>query len=410
MKKISGYWRDMSRAFMHEFALVLHDPGLILFFLFLPLVYPVLYSLIYNPEIVKEVPIVVVDHDRTPKSREMTRMLDACDELWVKGYASDLDEAKRAMDGKNVFAILEIPSGFQRKIGRTETAPAVLYCDMTLLLRYRGLLVAATDVMQEMGAEILTEKVNLVAPLAETVVGDGDLMPIHNINMGNIRGGFDTFLMPGVIVLILHQCLVLAAGMAGGARLESRRLRGYNPYVVSRSTLAAMIGQALCYMGIMVVPTIFMIHYVPLIFGFPLCGNIFEELAFLLPMVIACCGVGFVFQALVMERESVFVSWVITSVVLLLLSGLIWPRYDMYGFWKVLSAICPSTWGVEGFIKMETNGSSLSQVVTEYRNLWILAAAWWALAWIVQKRVVRPAVWHVRHVEMEKLMAEGNAD
>ena len=32
---------------------------------------------------------------------------------------------------------------------------------------------------------------------------------------------------------------------------------------------------------------------------------------------------------------------VITSVVFLFLSGMIWPRYDMAPVWKALSDICP---------------------------------------------------------------------
>lgn len=46
--------------------MVTHDIGIILFLLFLPLAYPIIYSLIYNPELVKDVPLVVVDNDRTP--------------------------------------------------------------------------------------------------------------------------------------------------------------------------------------------------------------------------------------------------------------------------------------------------------------------------------------------------------
>ena len=52
----------------------------------------------------------------------------------------------------------------------------------------------------------------------------------------------------------------------------------------------------------------------------------------------------------------------------------------------------PATWGVEGFIKMSSNGSSLAQVSHEYLMLWILAAAWWAAGWVVQLTAVRPAM------------------
>ncbi len=166
----------------------------------------------------------------------------------------------------------------------------------------------------------------------------------------------------------------------------------YNADNYELSVSGTMCGQMLAYITILILPTVFMVHYVPLIFKFPMAGNLFYEMAFLLPMAIACFGIGFAFQGLVTERESVFVCWVITSVVFLFLSGLIWPRYDMAPVWKALSDICPSTWGVEGFIKMNTNGSTLAQVSHEYLMLWILAAAWWVVGWIVQRTVVRPAM------------------
>lgn len=392
MKKIRNFFRGIFDVYCREFKLVLHDPGIILFITFLPLAYPIIYSLIYNPELVKEVSMVVVDNDRTPLSRELVRNLDACDEVWIRGYAANLPEARRAMDSHDCYAILEIPKGFERKVGRTETANAVMYADMSLLLRYRGFLVATTDVMQEMGSELMTRDINLTVPLAETIA-TGDLLPIHNVSMGNIRNGFDSFIMPGVLILILHQCIVLAIGMAGGARREKSSLIGYNPHNNSRYIFGTMVGKMLCYFTLLIVPTMFMIHYVPLMFSFPMDGSLIEEMALLLPMALACFGIGFVFQAFVTERESVFVSWVVTSLILLLLSGLIWPRYDMPAVWKALSDILPSTWAVEGFVKMNSNGATLSQVSHEYTVLWILAAAWLALGYCAQRWSVLPAIY-----------------
>lgn len=391
MRRIKDFMAGIFEVYCREFKLISHDMGLILFLTFLPLAYPVIYSLIYNPELVKEVPMVVVDNDRTPLSRELVRNLNACDEVWVRGYAANLGEARHAMDSHKCYAILEIPEGFERKMGRTETADAAMYCDMSLLLRYRGFLVAATDVMQEMGSELLTKDLNRIAPLAETIA-TGDLLPIDNISMGNIRNGFDSFIMPGVLILILHQCIVLAIGMSGGARRELRLPYGYNPRGGSRFTAGWMLGQSLCLFTILFIPTIYMIHYVPLMFSFPMAGNLLEELAFLLPMALACFGMGFVFQAFVTEREAVFLNWVVTSILFLLLSGLIWPRYDMYGVWKALSDICPSTWGVEGFVKMNSNGATLGQVSHEYIMLWILAAGWLLAGYCAQRWVVAPSI------------------
>lgn len=383
--------KDMFMVYCREFKLVMHDAGIVLFFTFLPLAYPVIYSLIYNPELVKDVAMVVVDHDRTPLSRELARKIDACDQARVIGYAADLSEARHAMNSHKCYAILEIPEGFARKVGRSEKGNAVMYCDMSLLLRYRGFLVAATNVMEDFGSELMTEKIDLVAPLAETVA-EGDLLPIHNVSLGNIRNGFDSFIMPGVLILILHQCIILAVGMAGGAKRENPQLTGYSSDNTAPSVFLTMLAQMLCYITILILPIIFMLHYIPLIFHFPMKGDLLQIMAFILPMVIACFGIGYCFQSLVTERESVFVLWVATSLVFLLLSGLIWPLYDMWPVWRWLASICPSTWGVEGYIKMNSNGATIAQLSGPYLRLWILAGVWWLLGWCSRKWVVRPAL------------------
>ena len=83
-----------------------------------------------------------------------------------------------------------------------------------------------------------------------------------------------------------------------------------------------MLGQMLCYITILILPIIYLVHYIPLMFAFPMAGNFAEIIMFLTPMVIAALGMGFMFQGIVWERESVFVLWVVTSVVFLFLSGL----------------------------------------------------------------------------------------
>ncbi len=377
------------KSYIKELKLATHDIGIILFLAFLPLAYPIIYSLIYNPEQVRDVRMVVVDHDRTPLSRELVRNLDATQEIRIIGYAADLNEGKHAMNSHKCYGILEIPEGFEKKVGRGESSPAVIYAEMSLLLRYRGFLVASTNVAQAMGSEILTEKINEMAPIADTLV-TGDPLGVENIAMGNLESGFDSFIMPGVLVLILQQCLMLAIGMTGGAKREKPWLYADIDKATAGGTLKSLAGSALAYLTIILVPCVYMLHYVPMMFRFPMAGNPWEIQMFILPMVIASIALGMIFQAACRERESVFVLWVVTSVAFLFLSGLTWPRYAMAPFWKCLSDLVPATFGVEGFIRMNTNGASLAQVSGDYIALWIQAAAYSVIAFFVQRYYVMP--------------------
>ena len=63
-------------------------------------------------------------------------------------------------------------------------------------------------------------------------------------------------------------------------------------------------------------------------------------------------------RSFVRERESSLLVIVFTSVVCLFLSGPIWPRYAFSPFWKMISDLVPATWGMEGFIRINSNGST----------------------------------------------------
>lgn len=389
MKK---FLRQYYNALLREFRLIFSDMGVLIFLFLLPLAYPIVYSLIYNPELVRDVQLVVVDNDRTPLSRELVRRMDATEGTWVIGYAADLPEARKAVNSHKAYGILEIPEGFAKKIGENQQGEAVLYCEMSLMLRYKSLLVSATNVMQDLGGTITTERVDEIAPLAETLA-TGDLMPVENIQMGNIEGGFDSFIMPGILILILQQALLLAVGMCGGAAREHPLKASFNPLGTERpSVLATMLGQGTTFIILMIVPVIYVMHYVPLMFKFPMAGSILKEFIFILPMLLSTIGLGFILQGIIRERESIFVIWVVTSVIFLFLSGLTWPRYAFPDIWRFISDCVPATWGVEGFIRMNTNGSSLAQVHTAYTNLWIQAGAYLILGYLVQRFVQRPAV------------------
>lgn len=382
--------RQFYRAILKEFTLIRGDVGILIFFFLLPLAYPIVYSLIYNPELVRKVSLVVVDNDRTPLSRELVRRLDATQGTDVIGYAANLQEARKAVNSHKAYGILEIPEGFAENAGREEQAKAVMYCEMSLMLRYKALLISSTDVMQDMGNLITEQRVDEVAPLAETV-SSGEIMPIENVYLGNIEGGFDSFVMPGILVLILQQALLLAVGMCGGATREHPE-KVISPSGSRPSTLTTMLARTVVYFIIMIVPTIYILHYVPLMFRFPMAGNILQIFLFIIPMIFSTIGLGFILQGAIRERESIFVIWVVTSLIFLFLSGLTWPSYAIKGIWRFLSDCVPATWGVEGFIKMNANGSSLAQVSHAYGMLWILSGVYYVLGYLVQRFVQRPAV------------------
>lgn len=372
-RRIKIFTDRIAGEFRLEMKAVVGDLGVMIFVVLLPLAYPLVYSLIYNPEVVRDVKVVVIDDDRSNLSRELVRNIDASPEVEIIGYASNMDEGKNAMNMHQCYGLLYIPEGFEFSQQRGEQSHAILYSDMSLLLRYRAMLVAATNVAQQMSVEITSMR--LAADGSETILfGDmQDVFEIKSVAMGDTTEGFDSFVMPGVLILIFQQCIVLTIGMRGGAKNEASLNKKHGNTGGVKYLTERLIGQVACYVTLFIPMMFYLTYYVPLIFSFPMVGDEFEIILFLVPMMLASIFMGLILQRFVSEREAVFMIWVVTSIVFLFLSGLTWPRYAMSDLWLALGSFVPATWGIDGFVLMSSCGADLNQVGKSYMILWLLS-------------------------------------
>lgn len=388
LRNIQQWFDTLFRVWRREFYLVFTDIGVMIFFLGLPTLYPVVYTLIYNPEIVDEIAVAVVDNSRSAASRELVRMTDASQSMRVAGYAADLNEARRWMNEHKIYGVMVIPADYGQQLGRGQQAVVPFYADVSLLLRYRAILSTLTDMQIALGAQIRAQKLDDAGLLGEAIMGGGDSTPLNgeSIILGDPTSGFASFVIPGILVLILQQSLILGITMlAAGGRERRMRNGGLDPLAIDAPVGIKMMGKALCYIVIYVPLTLYALHIVPLMFDLPHIGHLWEYLVFIFPLLLASVFMGMALSAFVTERESSMAVVVFTSVVFLFLSGLLWPRFAMSGFWRAIGDCVPATWGVEGFIRLNSNGSTLAEQNHCYTMLWILAIVYFVIAWVINR-------------------------
>ncbi len=386
---ISSWLLQVGLAFRATWQAVLSDIGALIFFIGLPLLYPIVYTLIYNPEVVTRIPVAVIDDSRTQASRDLVRMTEAAPAVEIYDYAPNMADAKRMMAEHKIYAIMHIPADYAKKIGTGEQTTVTLVCDMSLLLRYRALLSAMTSLQLELAQQITAAK---VAMLGMDSSGSISGLPINNEShfLGDTQSGFASFIIPGIVVLILQQSMVLGIVLLGSTSTERRRRnRGIDPRNPSRSASATTLGQALCYIVFYLPTTIYILHYVPEIFHLPHYGSALDYLLFIFPMLVASAFFGQALVGLAREREDTFMIVVFTSVVMLFLSGLTWPRYAMPAVWKFIGDLVPATLGVEGFIRINSNAATLAENAGNFIGLWILTALYFIIAWLVQRHITR---------------------
>ncbi len=367
-----------------ELLLVFRDQGVVIFFLLLNAAYPVLYALIYNPEVVRNERVVVVDDTRSQLSREIVRRLDATQEIAIAGYAANMQEAQDAMHRKECYGILYIPREFGQSVGRGDQGHLSLYCDMSVMMRYKAMFTALSNVTQTMGNERMAMRVEPVVSMSGAIV-ENRQVPVGNPAMG-IASTVLLFILP----LVLQQSMILGIAMLHGGSIERRRRNGgRDPMAIEASPGATIVGKMMCHQIVYVIPVIYVLHYIPLMFGFPQNGNFLHIICLAVPFVIAVSFMGQTLSAVVNERESVFLLFVFSSVVFVFLTGVSWPRYLMSRLWWLVGDCVPSTWMVNGYVLMQTNGSTLYQVQHPYWMMWLQLPVMFTLAYIVERFINR---------------------
>ena len=362
-----------------ELKQVFKDEGVLIFFIIVPLIYPLLYSWIYNNETVHEVPVVVVDESHTGLSRQFIRLCDASPDVRVAYYAQDLEEAKSLISRQLVKGAYLIPSDFETRVNRMEQATISVYCDMSLMLTYKAIYQTALLVSMEMGTDIKTRLGQHYTAREEVIAARP--LDYADVPLFNPSGGYGSFILPGVLMLILQQTLVMGIGMSAGTARENNI---YNQLIpISRpyqGVFRIIFGKSLCYFMIYALMGAWLVVVVPWLFNFPQLASGWSLLVLMLPYILACIFFGMVMSCLVRYRENVMLLMVFVSVPLLFLTGVSWPQSNIPGFWQGVSWLFPSTYGVRAYVRLNSMGATLSDVSTELRMLWIHVAIYFAIA------------------------------
>lgn len=386
---------DAAYVWRQEIRQVFHDEGVLIFCIIVPLIYPLLYSWIYNNETVHDVPVVVVDQSHTPLSRQFIRMCDASADVRVVCYAEDLDDAQTLVSRQIVKGVYLIPSDFATRINRMEQATVSVYCDMALMLTYKAIYQTAMFVSQQMNADIQKKVSGLYTAREEAIVARP--LDFEEVVMFNPQGGYGSSVLPAVLILILQQTLVLGIGLAAGTARESNRYGDLVPIHPSYDGVGRIIfGKSLCYLMVYAVMGAYLTLVVPRIFHFLQLATVSSLMAMMVPYLLACVFFGMTVSCLVRYRENVMLLVVFVSLPLLFLTGVSWPQSAIPGYWQGVSWLFPSTFGVRAYVRLNSMGATISDVAPEIHYLWIQAAAYLGAACLVYGHQLRVSRRHAQ--------------
>lgn len=385
-KVVQGIY-DLFYVWKQELRNLFRDQGVLIFFVLVPLTYPLIYSFIYTNETVREVPAVVVDNSRSSLSREYLRKVDASPETSIVAYCADMEEAKLMLKDRKAYGIIYIPAHFSDDIVQGKQTQVSIFCDMSGLLYYKALLTANTNVSLAMNAAIKMERAGNTTARQDEITA----YPIEyeDVAIFNPTNGFAAFLIPAVLILIIQQTLLLGIGLSAGTAREHNQFKDLVP--INRhynGTLRIVMGKGLSYFMVYSLVAVYILCVVPRLFSLNQIAIPGVLTLFTLPYLTACIFFAMTASIAIRNRETCMLLFVFTSVPLLFLSGISWPGSATPSFWRYFSYLFPSTFGINGYVRINSMGATLNEVAFEYRALWMQTGIYFLTTCFVYRRQI----------------------
>jgi ABC-2 type transport system permease protein len=362
--------RGLGGAFVAEWRRVLEMRGAFIMLIVAPVVYGIYYPQPYLNQILRKIPMAVVDSDHSELSRRIVQMLDASGAVTVALRAETLADARAALDRGEAFAVVGIPPGTERDVLKGVVVHVPIYADATYLFIFRttasGIAVAINTLSSELAAGGARSDGSLVkAALAAASPVDILLQPIFNP-----VGGYASYIVPAAFVLILQQLLLIGASLLTVVALA----QGVG------GAFATVFGRGVAHLTIYLPALALYFIVLPRFYGFSTLGQPLQLFALASLFILATSFMGQAAGAWFKNPETPTLIFLGTSLPQMFLTGFSWPREAIPEPVPTVGYILPSDFAIDGLVRIDQLGASLWEVARDWRGLGILTVVYFTLA------------------------------
>ncbi|WP_303330222.1 ABC transporter permease, partial [uncultured Alistipes sp.] len=247
-RQLKSYGQQLRAVMANEYRTIFSDGGVMLILIFALFIYATAYSLAYAPQVLRNVPIGVIDLSQTSTSRALTETFNAGPNTYVAYQPADMVEAKKLFFDREIYGIVYIPSDYEEKLLGGQQAVVAIYCDASYFLMYRQVFQEVVTTIGNTGA--MVEFQRLIAKGANIPQAQATTQPViyQARNIFNPYLGYGTFVMPAIIMVIIQQTMLIGIGMIGGTWREHGLYHKLCPAGRRHmSTLPIVLGRGLVY-------------------------------------------------------------------------------------------------------------------------------------------------------------------
>ena len=379
--KTSSWFTNIATIIVREFRTIGTSYAILLVLMGGIFVYGLLYNYMYEPNLIRNAPIAIVDQSRSTLSREYTRLIDAAPQVKVFCNGSDFPAAKELMKKNEVIGIIYIPEDFETRVNRGDESIFIMYGTTDAFLYYLAMQESSTGAMLELNERYRPDMIVFLPQQDTWQITQSKAINISGTALYNHTEGYGSYLIPAVLMVIIFQTLLMVIGMISGDEKDTGSILQFPGKGTSLSRMSGIIiGKTFVYCFLYAIFSLFLLGLMPVVFNLPDIGNKYEIVMLMIPYLLATCFFGLAASAFYTDSETPLLMIAFFSVGLIFLSGVSYPLELMPWYWKASHFIFPAAPGTLAFVKINSMGASIADIRQEYITLWVQCIVYFTLA------------------------------
>jgi ABC-2 type transport system permease protein len=369
---VTRFYRRTKAVAHKEVLHILRDARAIYMALGLPVVMLMLFGYGISQD-VDHISMAVVDQDRTPASRRLTQALVAGGDFKRGEELASPDDAEAALRVGKVRAVLVVPRGFDRDLGRGVPTAAQLIVDGS----------DGTTAAIAIGDAAGIVQATSTARAVKASLGVGPRVRVR-FNP-TLRSSYN--MVSGVIVLILAMVASLLTALTIAREWERGSMEQLFATPVGRAEI--IIGKLIPYAGLGLVQTLLVMTLGSYMFDVPIRGSLVTLFGCSTLFVLAMLGTGLL-TSVIAKSQLVAVQFalMVSYMPVAMLSGFMFPIQNMPGWLQWISMAVPGRYYLTTLRGVLLKGNGLDVLARDVMALAIFAGAMLALAvWRFRRRL-----------------------
>jgi ABC-2 type transport system permease protein len=336
-------WASATASFQREVEHLRRDRADLLLITLLPAVMLGLMAWLFAASVMRDIPIAIVDLDRSAESRQLARMLDASPGVSVASQPSSLAEAQSQLRRLDVFAIVLVPRDATRQALRGEQGTVFAYYNATYLTTGQSAVRDIVEAVSAWNARLLGERIG-------KQVGPATLrappIAVQSDILHNTARSYELFLLPLLFPAILSLGLALAVAASLGREVRDGRLRDW----LGDTPWSAIAGKVVPYVLLFTIYGALGVLYLALLRGDGVAGSMLLLMLGQPVFYLACAAVALLFVGLTRDMGTSLSAIGLSIGTALAFSGATFPVVDAPLFTRVWNLLLPLT----AYVKLQT--------------------------------------------------------